>query len=374
MLALIDGDLFAHVACASRRNGVPPPAEETLVQISDPKERHEFSVEQDTKFLMRCWEDLSNTIERALEAVYADDYLMAVKHSANFRMDLHPLYKFTRHSDPNKMNRFVPMLRKVMVQHGMAIYSEGREADDFIRMWSEQAKAAQEDFVVITEDKDLRCIAGTHYNPRTKMLTTVDEFSATKLFYLQMLIGDQVDSIPGVKGIGPVKAEQLLRSARTEEEMQEIVAFVYRDIMGDDWFNLMLSNGKMLHLQRHEHDWFACSHWPVVQALRSLPPDPVEIKAEVKSAPPPASPAPLQQKPLLAPLPRLTGTPPKSPQLASPCLLGGKKPPSPIPPPSLKNALPVGAPAHAGSTPNKGAKIGKSVPFTGTFNLNTKKP
>jgi hypothetical protein len=45
---------------------------------------------------------------------------------------------------------------------------------------------------------------------------------------------------------------------------------MYMDAFGESWYDYLLSNGKMLYLQKHADDYFKCSHWPIVQHLQGL--------------------------------------------------------------------------------------------------------
>ena len=358
MLALIDGDVIAHRSCETRSIGIPPAGIDTLVYITDPKEREEVSAERDSEFLNKAWGKFVVELESILKYTWAEEFLMAVKHPENFRKDMFPEYKIGRHKDPSKMNRFVPMIRRLAVEEGLAIYAVGREADDLLRFWANQAVRANEDFVIASIDKDLKCIPGTHYNPRTAELIQVSQLEATRLFYKQLLMGDQSDSIPGLPRVGPVKADKVLAGLDTEEEMQAAVVFMYQDVMGDSWFDWLLSNGKMLHIQHHEHDWFQCSEWDVVQQLKSQ--DHMFFEnmstAHLPAAPPPPA----------------TGLPPAAPgkPRLAPALHPGAPPaPPPSPPPSPPAPPPVGNATLKPQAPATGTTIKKGTPFAGPFNL-----
>ncbi len=99
--------------------------------------------------------------------------------------------------------------------HGFSIET-AQEADDAIGI----ANAELSNFHLLNEytphvviasiDKDLLMLPGYHYNIAKGQSTLVYPLEATHNFYKQVLIGDRVDNIIGIKGLGPVKAEKLL--------------------------------------------------------------------------------------------------------------------------------------------------------------------
>lgn len=272
-LAIIDGDVLAYHACKPRWEKKVEYIEDNAIIRLDKNGKRvalEFTKEEDEKYLMECWENFKKDLQRLLDRIYCKDYLMAVKGPNNFRNLLYPEYKLHRHADPTKQNIFVPVLRRLAVAEDLAIESEGCEADDYMRIWAEEAKAAGIDYVICSIDKDLRCIPGKHIKitPNSKKdegvnIEEVSEIEAMRHYYEQLLKGDPVDNIPGIPGIGGVKASKLLKGCKDEEEMQEIVIEEYLVMYGDKWKDFLLSNGKMIHLQKDPNDYFNLKGWPV---------------------------------------------------------------------------------------------------------------
>jgi 5'-3' exonuclease len=91
---------------------------------------------------------------------------------------------------------------------------------------------------------------------------------AMRHYYQQLLKGDPTDNIPGVPRIGDVKAARILSECKIESEFQEKVVEQYLIAYGEDkWKDYLLSNAKMIHLQKHKDDYFSFSSWPIVQEL-----------------------------------------------------------------------------------------------------------
>lgn len=98
-------------------------------------------------------------------------------------------------------------------------------------------------------------IPGYHYSwpimrngevVREGRIYEVSEIEGLKSFYRSLLIGDRVDNIIGVAGIGKVKAAQRIDPLETEEEMFQVV----RDLYADD--DRLLMNGRCLWILREE--------------------------------------------------------------------------------------------------------------------------
>lgn len=259
MLVLIDGDVLAYMACKQR--SAPEGSFE---------EDAEYSPEEDYEYFEKSWGNFVSLVNDICDIHWSTEYLMAVKSAFNFRNLLYSDYKMNRHKDASKVNKFVPMIRKRAVEEGMAIEAFNCEADDFLRIWSEQAKAVEEGCVIVSIDKDLYCIPGLHYNPKKNESKTVSAFEAKRHFYEQLLKGDNVDNIPGIPNVGPKKAEKFLADCLNEFELQEQVVNAYLSHYEKDWYDQLLSNGKMLYLSKTYNDYFKISHWPVVSEMLEM--------------------------------------------------------------------------------------------------------
>lgn len=269
-IAIIDGDVLCYQACRPRwekkariEDGV------SYIRLDEDGKRIplEYTPEEDREYLEESWDNFQKDLNTLLETVYCDEYLMAVKGPGNFRNLMYPEYKLNRHADPTKQNAFVPVLRKLAAKQDYAIEAVGREADDLIRIWAEQARLAGRDYVICSIDKDLKCIPGRHWLMHKKELVVVSEAEAMRHYYEQLLKGDPTDNIPGVPRVGEVKARNFLADCSTESDFQEVVVAKYIEAYGDDWQSFLLSNAKMIHLQRDAEDYFSFEEWPIVKEL-----------------------------------------------------------------------------------------------------------
>src|SRR5437016_4730314 len=138
-----------------------------------------------------------------------------------FRDDVYPEYKATRSAMPDDLRRQVEPLYEAVRALGWPFLSvQGVEADDVIATLVEQARKRGWRSVISTGDKDLTQLVDEH----TLWINTMsneklDVEGVTRKFgvpparivdYLT-LIGDQIDNIPGVEGVGPGYASKWLQ-------------------------------------------------------------------------------------------------------------------------------------------------------------------
>jgi 5'-3' exonuclease len=282
-LAIIDGDVLCYRACKTRWQSKARIENDTAFVSLDDEGRREqpaFTKEEDRRYLEASWENFQRELQELLETTFCTDYVMAVKSGDSFRDRMYPIqlnegqtkaiwgYKANRWKPEGARNKFVTSLRELAVMSDMATPAVNREADDLIRIWANEARAAGQPYVVCSIDKDLMCIPGMHYLMHHEKLVEVSAEAALRHYYEQLLKGDATDNIPGVPGVGAVKAAKILAPFNTEAEYQYAVVNAYMTAYGDDWEHLLLSNGKMVHLQQNAKDYFSLSQWDIVKELR----------------------------------------------------------------------------------------------------------
>ena len=146
-------------------------------------------------------------------------------------------YKATRHGMPEELAQQMPVMKEVLTAMNIPIYAcEGWEADDVIGTVSKICCAKGWGCVVVTGDRDSLqlindCVSvklvttkGGQTNA-TLYTPTVFEaeygFAPLRLIDLKSLMGDSSDNIPGVAGIGPKTATELLLKFGTLDGVYE---------------------------------------------------------------------------------------------------------------------------------------------------------
>ena len=162
----------------------------------------------------------------------------------NYRFDIAKTapYKGTRVAEKPK---HLGIIRQYMIDAWAFSVQEYQEADDAIgiRAYS----LGEEDYVICSIDKDLDNIRGKHYNFVKNEHYNITEEVAIKNFYRQVLTGDRVDNVPGLAGIGPKKADKILKDCSTEEDLYKAVLEAY-----DGNVELMTEMAQLLWIRRKE--------------------------------------------------------------------------------------------------------------------------
>jgi len=269
LLAIIDGDIICHNACPYRPDFLSTNNITTITYDTEGHQIHpEMATAEKRRYLETSWANFQRQFQELVEEVFCTDFVMAVKGENNYRDIIYPDYKANRKRNPKGRNPFVPIIRQLAVAEDFAVEAEGREADDLVRIWANEARKAGRDFIVCTSDKDLKCIPGKYYNIDKRELFIITEEAATRHFYEQLLKGDPTDNIPGIPGIGPVKATRILKDLNSEADFQEAVVEQYLIAFGPElWHEALVLNGKLLNIQNHVEDYWDISHWPIIKEL-----------------------------------------------------------------------------------------------------------
>jgi hypothetical protein len=195
--------------------------------------------------LSRCAEFMEELVMKP----WVGDYKGFLTGSNNYRKDI-------AKTAPYKGNRVAEkpihydLIRQYLATAWACEVVEDQEADDAIGI---AAYAAEEDsYVIMTIDKDLDMIRGWHYNFIKDKKYLVKEEDTMHTFYKQILTGDRVDNIVGLKGIGPKKAEKILEDCVTEQDMYKAVLAAY-----DNDTERVLENGRLLWIRRNENEMWS---------------------------------------------------------------------------------------------------------------------
>lgn len=157
---------------------------------------------------------------------YKPDYLAVVIDVSGdretFRSEIYPEYKANREPPPDDFHPQVERCLKVLEQMQVPVLGEpGVEADDVIATIVRRMQREQPDLRVriVSKDKDLTQLLSDHvelFDVHTDTgVTAADVFDTPgveprHVIDILTLMGDKVDNVPGVPGVGPKTAAQLM--------------------------------------------------------------------------------------------------------------------------------------------------------------------
>ncbi|MGV6819633.1 MAG: DNA polymerase I [Parvularcula sp.] len=182
-------------------------------------------------FCNMLWKLLSDVKDAAQSHIGSPTHFAVVfDHSSKtFRNDLYPEYKANRGETPEDLIPQFPLIRDATRAFGLpCVEQQGYEADDIMATHARLAEEAGAETVIVSSDKDL-CQLVTDktvmFDPmKDKIIDTtgvIEKFGVgpEKMIDLQALMGDSTDNVPGVPGIGPKTAAQLLSDFGTLDEL-----------------------------------------------------------------------------------------------------------------------------------------------------------
>lgn len=199
MSCMIDGDLFVYRAAA---------ATETPIDWGDDW----WTIHCDIREAENAWDQLMKPIINRRFG----EMVVAFSDSENYRKGIYPGYKNGR---PRKPVGYAALKARITARYKTFCYPQ-LEGDDVMGIHATQ-------FVMVSEDKDMRGVPGKLYNPATDTLLKTSKQEADAFFFRQALMGDSTDGYPGCPGIGEKRADDILKGLTTPAEMWEAVLKAY---------------------------------------------------------------------------------------------------------------------------------------------------
>ena len=208
------------------------------------------------------WPIVRSRVDKRLEEIAANvgatEWTGYLTGSDNFRKQVATIR-------PYKGNRNQPKpfhywnIRNYLLTKPNIVLAELCEADDLLSIKQRELNQSSKRSVICSRDKDLRMVPGLHYSwasgsQQERLLWLQDEVEGFRWFCTQLLTGDATDNIPGLYGIGLVKAQNLLKWCNTEQEMYYKCKDYYLRYFGSYWQMFLDENAKLLWMLRTEDD------------------------------------------------------------------------------------------------------------------------
>ena len=198
---LIDGDMFAFRACASCEREVNWGQIWTLhVDLEEAKARFiEILNDAVEKALKHYSEHLKTDVTYEMMICFSSDN--------NFRKTINPAYK------ANRAGKRKPVAYSALVswvkEEANTAEVDSLEADDIMGILATM-ESYKDKCIVISGDKDMKCIYGHHYDFIHEEYSYVNKDEAQYNFFMQTLMGDATDGYSGCPKIGKVNAKRIL--------------------------------------------------------------------------------------------------------------------------------------------------------------------
>ncbi|WP_164503799.1 DNA polymerase I [Rickettsiales endosymbiont of Stachyamoeba lipophora] len=198
----------------------------------------------------------TNMIIRLLTETDATHFVVVFDSGGkNFRHELYPEYKAHRPPVPESLIEQFPIVRQaVKALNVVSLEQNGFEADDIIATLATKGYDENFKITIVSSDKDLMQLVNDRvimYDPiKAKPITAtevIDKFGVepSKVREVLALIGDASDNIPGVKGIGPKSAQELISQFKdlkgVYENINSLKASKRKDYLIEQQANAFLS-------------------------------------------------------------------------------------------------------------------------------------
>ena len=174
----------------------------------------------------------------------------------SFRNEIYPNYKANRPEAPEDLKIQLPIAIELIEKMGFKSASKvGFEADDIIASLSVDAKKYGLDVRIVSHDKDLYQLIDDNismFDPiKKKTITKEDCFIKYGVYPKQFadyqsLLGDSVDNIPGVKGIGAKTAQALIQQFGSLDNIYKNI----ENIEKPRWKNLLIDGKDMAYISK----------------------------------------------------------------------------------------------------------------------------
>lgn len=168
---------------------------------------------------------------RSLRKQYPDCHVAVVfdAKGKTFRDDIYPEYKANRASMPDDLRSQVAPIHQMIKAMGFPfLMVEGVEADDVIGTLARQATEKQLPVLISTGDKDMAQLVSDHVtlidtmkDVKTDREGVIEKFGVPPELIIDYLalMGDKVDNIPGMTGVGEKTALALLQGLGSIDEI-----------------------------------------------------------------------------------------------------------------------------------------------------------
>ena len=175
-----------------------------------------------------------NMLDSLLKDIEPDSVLVAFDAGkVTFRNKMYGDYKGGRQKTPSELSEQLPVIRELLKDMGIESYElKNYEADDIIGTFATLGEDNDFQVTIVTGDRDLTQLASDKvtvmvtkrgvndleaYTP--EHMKEVNGVTPTEFIDMKALMGDSSDNYPGVEGIGPKTASNLIQKYGSVENL-----------------------------------------------------------------------------------------------------------------------------------------------------------
>jgi len=234
-IALVDADTIAYTACLSSEIAIDVlprefyTDEEWYSIVNNPNYVEKESLLYESNEL-QALEKAGSKIQRILDKTGCRDVELHFSVGReNFRYDIYPKYKANRVGRApaglhdlkvSLSNKYNGILNKKWEADDMVVYLKNKYMDKYILV------AIDKDVLNSVPGKNFNYYESSLYNKEMHWVD-VNRYTSLTWRYLQTLMGDTIDNIIGLKGIGPKKAEKILAGCFSHSDLWSAVIDAY---------------------------------------------------------------------------------------------------------------------------------------------------
>lgn len=272
-IALIDGDIIVYRCAfvAEKTHWIGTLAGQTQPEVvawGEPKRELERQVEQvfqENKMFntVQWWsrkevqpvefatQAIKTTLEAIREKLEPTELKIYLSGKRNFRDDIAVTkpYKGNRDNTPKPV--YWGACREYLSDKWGAVVTNGIEADDAVGI---ESTKLGDGGIIVSNDKDLDQLPGWHYDWTSNSIYKVSKRASKFNLYRQILSGDATDNVPGLDGVGSVRADSILQGAKNEKDLFTRTWNAYksgsgRDTHAEAW-DYFLEQARLIYILR----------------------------------------------------------------------------------------------------------------------------
>lgn len=168
--------------------------------------------------LEEYYKSCDDIIQNINESVGCDSFIGFISRGKCFRYDIYPEYKANRKY--YELPKYLNEIKEYLENTYNFISIRGYEADDLVYSTKANYKGQT---IIISPDKDLLMLEGTHYNPKKNIFHYTSKEEAETYFWKSMMVGDSADNIKGIPGIGDKKAQVIIDNLQLFDQLRNTV-------------------------------------------------------------------------------------------------------------------------------------------------------